>query len=306
MLEEARKSTFRPAEGVEVFMTRTGAMCLSIHYTADEDKRDEGWKRENSRGWPMHVWLKEMEMDDSIVDGAPVFPEFKPMVHAPVEYWTKPIPQCTDEDTFYIAGLDPGFTPGFVLLQVTGRGQVQCLQEVTIKNISLARFIPIVLSLLSRDYPWAWPLTWWVDPSAASREAVTGASPLMLLREKHGINIHLSVNDWETRRSAVSSLLTDWIDDETPRFILCRANCPVLYDGFMGLYQFKKANAGVDMGWDDRYMEQRPLKNLASHVQDALQYAAIGYQRKVIDSRSLAYRAQNAQVLSNFSVPRQL
>lgn len=307
MLEEARRSFFKPAPGVEAFMTRTGAMCLSIHYTADEDKRTEEWRRESSRGWPLHVWLREMEMDDSIVDGAPVFPEFRPAVHAPMEFWSKKIPQCHGDGVFYIAGLDPGFTPGFVLLQVTNKLEVQCLQEVTLKNLSLSRFMPIVLNLLQREYPWAWPLTWWLDPAAANREAVTGASPLMMLRDQYGLNVHLATNDWETRRSAVSMLLSDWVDETTPRFIMCRHTCPVLYDGFMGLYQFKKANPGVDLGWDDRYQEQRPLKNLASHVQDALQYAALGYQRMVLDRIRYSARGEmRGMAPRKFSIPKQV
>jgi hypothetical protein len=287
-------------------MTRTGALCLSIHYSADEDKRDPEWKREASRGWPLHAWLKEMEMDDSIVDGSPVFPEFRPEEHAPREYWDTPIPQCHDETVFYIAGLDPGFTPGFVLLQITGDLQVQVLHEITVRNMSLSRFIPTVLAILQSHYPWAWPLSWWMDPTAANREAVTGMSPVHLLTNQFGIIPHLAPNDWETRRSAVSSLLMDYLDDDRPKFIMCRKNCPVLYDGFLGLYQFKKTNPHVNLGWGDMYIEQRPVKNLASHVQDALQYAVLGYQAMIADRIHAGYAMGVNEVYTPHRVPKEL
>lgn len=49
---------------------------LSVHYTADPDKRSAEWKRAASAGMPPRGWLREYEINFAIPEGKPVFPEF--------------------------------------------------------------------------------------------------------------------------------------------------------------------------------------------------------------------------------------
>lgn len=66
-----------PPQGLQKWTNpRNGFRVLSVHYTADPDKRSPEWKRKASQGMPARGWAREYEINFTIPEGKPVFPEF--------------------------------------------------------------------------------------------------------------------------------------------------------------------------------------------------------------------------------------
>jgi hypothetical protein len=80
-------------------------------------------------------------------------------------------------------------------------------------------------------------------------------------------------NTWDSRYGAVNRLLIGSPIDGKGRYQL-NPRCKILHKGFLGEYRL----ARVQVTGQERYKDQ-PEKNKASHLHDALQYAAMGTER---------------------------
>lgn len=249
---------------------KSGARVVEIHYSADPEK-DQAWAAELKRtaAIPEPQWRREMELDVTIHDGVPVFPEFDAKIHAV----KGPIPVLNDP--LLVGGWDcgVGLVTTFVLVQIEpSTYQFQILAEVqSAPNEPMALFAPRVAREMRELLGPKWNrVQHYGDPAGAARTGTTGKSAYVIADEEAGINIRKSTNGWEGRRSAVSNALTDWATDEVPRFVLDAGRCPILYRGFLGAYELRtqRDESGPSAVW-----KPVPLKNAYSHVQDALQYA---------------------------------
>jgi hypothetical protein len=254
-----------------------GGTYLRIHYSADPGK-DRAWAAEEMAKSPRREWDREMEMNENVYDGEPVFPEYRDAWH------------CLLQDraievmpgSVYVGGWDCGQTlsPAFVLLQICPRPfQIHAILEVLPNGPEpMEKFAPRVSRALGNRLPGMWDeVRHYGDATVTTRSGSTGDTAQGIAR-KHGISILGSSNEWQGRYSAVTWLLQDSIDHKTPRFLIDGLHCPTLRDGFRGAYKFEDTAKSEGLG--AARILAMPLKNAYSHVQDALQYAGNETRRR--------------------------
>jgi hypothetical protein len=268
--------------GVKLGDCANGARYMRIHYTADPSKNGEYIQREKHKT-PLREWNREMEMDENVYDGEPVYADYYDDRHCPtfdeLDLKTEFFPH--QNKCSYIGGWDCGQTlnPAFVLYRITPGRQVQGLIEVVPPAPeSMQAFAPRVIQAISRILPGDWDEVYHVaDQTVIQRSGVDGRNAAQEAR-RHGLILHPATNQWAPRLSAVTWALTDMIDDVTPRYLISGAGMPILRAGFQGAYKYEDSPAGDAMG--PGRIVKMPLKNSYSHVHDANQYALMEIRRK--------------------------
>lgn len=265
--------------GCEARVTAGGARYLRIHYSADPPKRDPAWAPEMRAGVGIREWRREMEMDENVYDGEPVYADYLDDVHCPGAAKQSLLPVVAG--SVYFGGWDCGQTlqPAFVLLQVTPRPfQAMAILEVVSEGaMPMETFAPLVMQRLMRWHPGLWAeVRHHGDATVVQRSGSTGDSALAVAL-KHGVRIQPETNVWAARSSAVTWLLTRMVSEEAPGFFVSGLGCPVLRRGFLGAYRFKPHEQSQKDGAGTILLS--PLKDEFSHVHDALQYAAVAVRR---------------------------
>lgn len=221
-----------------------------------------------------------MEMNENVYDGEPVFADYRDEWHCLLGDRALPLLQ----HSVYVGGWDAGQTlsPAFVLLQIAPGKlgyQVSCLLEVLPPGPEpMETFAPRVGRALSQRLPGLWDeIEHWGDHTLVQRSGGDGRTAQMIAAA-HGFRIREASNEWNPRYSAVTWLLQRRIDERSPGFLVDGLHCPVLRDGFRGAYRYEESPRSDGDG-AGRILAM-PLKNAYSHVQDALQYAAMRVQQK--------------------------
>lgn len=264
---------------------------MSVHYSADPSKRDPNWIRTEKAAMGERQWRQQMEMDEDVYDGEPVFPEFMERSHIfeAVAQRSGMLPQLpVFEQSIWLGGWDTGNTlnPAFVLLQLTVEGQVLAMSEVVpTRPMAMEQFCPMVNQHLRMAHPKVPSvlIKHFGDETGRNRMGNNGESAFGVAK-RHGFVIRPVSNIWEGRRSAVSWVLTDCLEGPCPRALFSRLSCPTLVEGFLGAYKLRTSNLGDDSGPGAVY--SAPLKNSFSHVQDAYQYPVVVIHRHL--SRGVA------------------
>jgi len=263
-----------------------GALYCRLHYSADPEK-DAAWAAAARARTPDREWRREMEMDETVHDGEPVYADYRDRFHCPLQEKELPeMRQCQ-----YLGGWDCGstITPAFVLLRLTPKPfQVHAILEVVSPGAEpMDKFAPRVLAELMRLLPGDWPdVEHWGDATVVTRNGANGETAQEAAR-RHGIRIRQASNAWGERYGAVTWLLMQTIDPVTPRFVVDGSRCPVLRAGFQGAYKFEESPAGESAG-PARILRDTPKKDSYSHVHDALQYAAIRLRKMLAPRRPSA------------------
>lgn len=253
--------------------TAAGYRYLRMHYSCDPEK-DASWAASVSLGVPKREWAREMELDEDVYDGEPVYADWHEPTHCPSAFKRGPIPIINGST--YFGGWDVGQTliPAFALLQVTPLKQVHCILEVVSKGGEpMEVFAPRVMQALIKRLPGSWDEVYHgADATVRQRNGVDGRTAQEEAK-RHGFHLKSVSNEWQSRYGAVTWLLRDMIDEECPRFFLDGVNCPVLRQAFSGAYKYEEIAKGDNAG-PGRVLAM-PLKNSFSHVSDALQYASV-------------------------------
>lgn len=227
-------------------------------------------------------WDREMEMDEDVWDGFPVHEDYRDPLHAPVQFHSSLIPLFADAE--FIGGWDAGsasIRPAFVALQVLPKiGQIHALFEVTSDTPThLEAFCPLVQAYLYRYYPSVWRMfEHFSDETCRTRTGPRGESNCDIA-ESFGITLNPVSNMLEGRLSAVDRALRGRLTDNSAQFVLSAHGCPVLRQGFQGAYQNLAASTGDASGPGS--VLRNPLKNVFSHVQDALQAGMIAAWERI-------------------------
>jgi hypothetical protein len=250
-----------------------GARYVQMHYSVDPQKGQE-WARVERAKVPAREWQREMEMDETIYAGEPVYADYRDKRHCPLQGHA-PLPIC--RGATYVAGWDCGqtITPAFCLLQITPKPwQVAAILEVTSPGAEpMEKFAPRVMAELRKRLPGRWDeVEHWGDATVMARNGANGETAQQAAA-RHGVRIRPASNEWNGRYGAVTWLLMNDINETIPRFLVDGVMCPLLREGFQGAYKFDESSAGDAVG-PTRVLKERPLKNTYSHVHDALQYAA--------------------------------
>ncbi|MDK2957824.1 MAG: hypothetical protein PWQ57_3322 [Desulfovibrionales bacterium] len=169
-----------------------------------------------------------------------------------------------------VIGLDFGLTPASVIGQVTPRGQLFILDEMTSHDMGIRQFLrDALLPHLAQDYAGV-RVVCMGDPAGAQRAQTDARSCFDEVRAA-GLEINAApTNAFIPRREAVAGFLTRMVDGK-PAFQLS-PECKMLRRGFQGGYHFERVQVS-----GERYKDQ-PAKNQFSHPHDALQYLALRAQ----------------------------
>lgn len=185
-----------------------------------------------------------------------------------------------------IIGMDQGLSPAAAFTQITTDGTVQVFDEIVTEDCSLREFAeehlwPRILA----KYPYIMDnFTLIVDPATAQRSMNDAKAGTDILKEA-GLPVRLAKSNVPTeRREAVIHYLR-----LKSRFKLS-PECKVLRKGFISDYKYAQSRTvnGV-------IFKEKPEKNYASHVHDALQYAMMEYihrrPRKIFNGTRPKYKA---------------
>lgn len=264
------------AQPIQRFDCADGGRLLRIHYSADPDKRSMEWKKKASEGMPSDEWRREMELDETIWDGEPVFNAYEDAVHCPAYFLTNDIPLFSG--SFYFGSLDVGMTihPAGLLWQITGPPhQVHVLAEVVPDgSMTLEEFSPWVVQESRKVLPQQFnDVYWWADETIRTRSGHDGRTGQKVIFDASGLMVRPVSNAWAPRLAAGDWMLRNWIDEETPRLYISGKRCPILRQALQGGYRYRDKSTAPTEGPERQLL--MPLKNVFSHVADAFQYGAV-------------------------------
>ena len=222
-------------------------------------------------------WIKVFVLGEygSIFTGKLVYPDFSDTMHVAKEE-LKP-----HRGLPLIVGFDFGLTPSCVFVQLTLRGQLRVLDELTSVDMGIERFArDIVTPFIKRKYS-GMQIQSVGDPAGVSRSQSDETTCFQILAQQGLPTEPAPTNNPLTRIAGVTWFLTKLVDGE-PGFLLS-PNCQILRKGFLGGYHYRKVNI---KGVSDRFAET-PDKNEFAHLADSLQYAC-GFLRSAGSGSSLA------------------
>tara|TARA_B100001939_G_scaffold64778_1_gene53657 strand:+ start:2641 stop:4065 length:1425 start_codon:yes stop_codon:yes gene_type:complete len=195
-------------------------------------------------------------------DGKPVYPEWKDKVHASDEE----IEPITGRSI--IIGWDFGLTPAAVVCQMSARGQLIILEEFIAEDMGIREFAADVVkpTLIDKYSNCRWVSVG--DPAGSSRAQTDTRTCFQELFEIGIATEPADTNDFLPRRESVAFFMNRMVDGGAG-FIL-NPSCNMLRKGFNGRYRYQR----LQLAGTARYKD-RPVKDIYSHIQDALQYACL-------------------------------
>src|SRR5210317_2117830 len=196
-----------------------------------------------------------------IQDGKPVYPMFASEVHIAEEE----IPVAAGHPVY--VGVDFGLTPAAVFGQkVRGRWFLQ--SEIVAIDMGIVRFAEVLRNELAIRFAAASEVIIYGDPAGDFRAQTDESTPFHILRGAGLRAFPAPSNSVDLRLEAVSSQLTKMVEGK-PALLIDR-RCPQLIKGFEGGYAYKRMQVSGER-FDDK-----PDKNMFSHVHDAAQYLFLG------------------------------
>lgn len=196
-----------------------------------------------------------------VLDGRPVYPEFRDSLHVREFNVTKGLP--------LYGGMDFGLTPAGLTAQRMVNGQVRIHSEVVTEDMGIERFGNLWKSEMLLRYP-SMPFERITgDPAGNARNDDERTTFDILNLACKVPAVPASTNDPTMRREAFASPMTRLIDGE-PGMII-HPQCKRLRKALAGGYHYRR----VLVSGSDRFHDQ-PDKNMHSHVAEAGQYLLLG------------------------------
>lgn len=207
-------------------------------------------------------WIKVYVRGDYgyIVDGRPVYPEFRDAMHVREFDIVRGLP--------LYGGMDFGLTPAGVFAQRMPNGQIRIHNELVTEDMGVVRFAEAWHTMAQEVYPGMEFARITGDPAGNARND-DERTTFDILKANRVPAVPASTNDFTLRRESFALPMTRLVDGE-PR-ILIHPQCRRLRKALAGGYQFKR----VMVTGADRYHDQ-PDKNMHSHVAEAAQYLVLG------------------------------
>lgn len=222
-------------------------------------------------------WIRRM-VDNEIGfmrDGKPVYEDFSDHLHVSnteLVPW-KGVP-------IVLAG-DAGLTPACVIGQRNDLGEAQVLAEITSRRAGPQAFARALIPVLDspRFAGYQRPTTLYVDPTAfnateasSESEAAELSSWAKIVAQETGLKVLKSrcANNLVIRTGSVEAMLTRRIGTRVA-FRVDRKHCPELIKGLARDYKYEKVKIATAHGLEYR---EKPTKNFASHVCNAMEYFA--------------------------------
>lgn len=252
---------------------------VELDYIADPVKRDPIWiATERSRMNPKQ-WAVEMERSWETYAGKSVYDKafFKHLHVAKAPFGANP--------NFPIfRGWDFGGNQSVAICQII-EGRLYVLDELPNAGTNTREFTPRVISYCNQQFGEDYHYIDVVDPSGMwDTGRAEGRSNVDVMRDFGLTPYAAPSNDPHKRIDAVIELLMRLHSDGQP-CLLINPSCSMIIRGFEGGYHYPEKST------KSRKADQ-PVKNLFSHIADALQYVAIrmkAHKNKVKDDDDLAY-----------------
>jgi hypothetical protein len=144
----------------------------------------------------------------------------------------------------------------------------------------------VVIPCVARDFPYCRIGMSIGDPAGNARSQVFEEMSCIGELNTLGIpTIAAKTNDIDPRLGSVRYFLNKMIDGK-PALLLDRKQCPTLFKGFVKDYVYQR----LAVSGEERYKD-KPNKNMASHVHDALGYGCL----EVASDRITATKVDNNQ-----------
>lgn len=258
-------------EGVQVRRNpKNGFVVFQLHYNADPSKRDSDEIRLLKAAMPVAQFNQEFEISWESFAGMPVYQDFQPKRHCASE---KPEPWI---GLPMLRGWDFGLTPACIIAQLQGQ-QLVVFREFTSFNMGAEQFCEKIMPQVHQLYP-GMKFFDFADPAGVAR-AQSNETTCFEILAKFGITPIPGPVAWEKRRSSVEHFLVRKTR-EGEAFAIYEADCPTLVRGFKGGYRYPEKAKDIE---PERL---RPIKDIHSHPQDALQYIAAGVREGGLRSGS--------------------
>ena len=167
-----------------------------------------------------------------------------------------------------MVGWDFGLTPACVFAQISPRGQLLVLDELTSRDMGIRQFATnVVRPFIAANFG-GLDLLSVGDPAGQQRAQTDERTCFDVLKELGLPTMPARSNAFMARREAVAGFLGRMVDGK-PGFLLS-PSCKALRKGFLGRYHYPRLMTSLAATYKDT-----PEKNEFSHVHDALQYAAL-------------------------------
>lgn len=204
-----------------------------------------------------------------VLEDNPVYGnDFNPSIHA--TNVLKPNPHLP----IYL-GFDFGLTPACVFCQYIF-GRLFIFRElVTLTSMGIERFTETrVIPTIKEFFP-NYEIKSFCDPAGFVASQVDERTCVDVLN-RNGIYPMAGEVHTEKRRMSVSKFLNTNIDG-SPALLIDKANCPMLFQGFLGEFKYNKTTGSNDSpGFE---------KNEFSHVHEAVQYVTSGLEKSGVSEQ---------------------
>ena len=179
-----------------------------------------------------------------------------------------------------LLGMDFGRTPCAIITQEDYKGRMLCLEELTSEDMGLHAFISNMLVPHMLEFYPDCRIFIVGDPAGQWKGQFTEDSAFSVLGDAGLKAIPAPTNEPKARIQAVEKRLLQNAGD-TADFLIDSEKCPILKEGFLRGYRYKKQKSGM--------LTPVPEKNEFSHPHDGLQYAALGHQSAFVGKRLTKY-----------------
>lgn len=240
-----------------------GFVIVSLDYFADPEKRSPEWKKMAQEGLPPRRWAVEYERAWDVSAGRPIYAD---CFHRAHHVLAKPVGPNPGYPIF--RGWDFGGNQSCAIVQVRD-GHIYVLDEIPNGGVNTRQFAPEVIRFCNGAYGPDYHYIDIVDPSAMweGKTAEGHACVEVMQSPEIGLMpIPAKTNDPEKRIAAVTKVLINYRNGKPT--LLLNPHCEMLIKGFEFGYHFPERPT-------QQKKADKPVKNLYSHIHDALQYAVL-------------------------------
>lgn len=271
-----------PMEGVTVWKNpKNEFLVIDLHYTANPAKRGAEFRESLRRTLPIRKFEMEYEKSWMTYEGRPVYEDFNPMIHV-----TRARPKLWTGLPLLIGWDSSGLTPAAVLAQMQEETLV-VLREIIGQGMGALRFVPHVIAEIRQHYPGITDISEqtisFFDPAGFKKNEITEETYLQTMVKAGFSQIKPGPMTWKKRVESVVGFLTGMSKGQ-PHILFFEEDCPTLVAGLKGGFRYPDKVTEVE---PDKI---KPLKDIHSHPNDALQYLCGGL---------ISYRKDNY----NYEIP---
>jgi hypothetical protein len=241
---------------------KNGFVVIELDFIADPMKRATEWIDAERQGMPPKQWAIEMQRSWETFLGRPIYEgAYHRHLHV--------LAAATAPNTNYpiFRGWDFGGNQSCCITQIIG-SRLVVLDEMPNGGVNTRKFAPDVIAYCNANFGSDFHYIDIVDPSAAwEGKTAEGKACTDVMRDEGLHPVAAPTNDPEKRIDAVIRLLMRNDTDGKP-CLWVNPHCTMLIKGFEGGYHYPDKPT-------QSKKSDRPVKNLYSHIHDALQYVAL-------------------------------